>query len=232
MKKETKTLPVADGAVPVHCVRPAQPGPLLVVVPSIFGVSPDVEYYATLFAEHGALVYVLDSFWRTMPGPLPIGGDATLALKRRRETHPDDVCADILAAVEAGLSDRDCNGRAILLGICFGGRSMVRVAQSRRVDGVAVWHGSGLSQVLVPEALGQTPIVIDTGAADPMIPPSEVDKVREALAQSDAQVRVHAGAEHGFSHRGTPKYNAAAATAAEQSVLEMIASSRANDNCA
>ncbi|HCH64199.1 MAG TPA: hypothetical protein DFR83_15455, partial [Deltaproteobacteria bacterium] len=115
MKTEAKTVPVAGGAVPVHCVRPGQPGPLLAVVPSIFGVSPDVEGYASLFAQHGALVYVLDSFWRTTPGPLPVGRGARSALQRMRETHPDDVCADLLAAVDAGLSDQDCNGRVLLL---------------------------------------------------------------------------------------------------------------------
>ena len=55
-------------------------GPLLLIVPSIFGIGPDVVEYAESFAQAGALVYVLDSFWRENPGPLPIPSGAPKAM--------------------------------------------------------------------------------------------------------------------------------------------------------
>ena len=87
MKKINKTIPTFDGNIPVECFIPDHKGPLLVVVPSIFGVSPDVTTFSEHFAQRGALVYVIDSFWRHSPGPLPIPAGAHEAMKRMRQAH-------------------------------------------------------------------------------------------------------------------------------------------------
>ena len=118
---ETIHIKVNDGAVPTHRFSPNKPGPLLVIVPSIFGVSPDVCEYAHAFAQQGALVYAIDSFWRSSPGPLPIPDGAPEALKRMHALNPQDALDDVLAVIDAGLKDEQCSGQLIVLGICFVG---------------------------------------------------------------------------------------------------------------
>ena len=58
--------------IPILRLEPITMGPLVVIVPSIFGIGSDVVEYAKTFSKAGALVYVMDSFWREAPGPLPI----------------------------------------------------------------------------------------------------------------------------------------------------------------
>ena len=53
-----------DSTLPLTVGRPARPGPLLAIVPSIFGVGPDVEAWVARFAAAGALVAVFPPFWR------------------------------------------------------------------------------------------------------------------------------------------------------------------------
>ena len=52
--------------MPILRVEPTDPGPLLVIVPSIFGIGTDVVEYMLAFASEGALVYVLIPFGETL----------------------------------------------------------------------------------------------------------------------------------------------------------------------
>ena len=71
MLKETYHIRINEKEMmPILRVGPADTGPLLVIVPSIFGIGTDVVDYALAFASEGALVYVLDPFWRKAPSKL------------------------------------------------------------------------------------------------------------------------------------------------------------------
>ena len=50
--------------IPILRVESKKTGPLVVIVPSIFGIGSDVVEYAKVFSKAGGLVYVMDSFWR------------------------------------------------------------------------------------------------------------------------------------------------------------------------
>lgn len=222
MQRSDITVSTQDGGIPVERFAPSKRGPLLVIVPSIFGASPDVVEFAAEFAAAGAVVYVMDSFWREAPGPLRIGPDIEQAKRRMVRIDPEDAYADLLAVIDAGLGDDQCNGQTILLGICFGGQFVMRATQNRPISGLAAWHGAAMAPMLSPSALANTEVSLDFGANDALIPVTEVNAIRTALAGQRATVRLHDGAGHGFTHRGTPKCVEAATTAAVDGVLGLI----------
>ena len=213
----------AHELMPFFRVAPERKGPLLVIVPSIFGIGPDVVAYAGTFAKAGALVYVLDSFWRESPGPLPIPSGASKAMKRMQAVDKDSVFRDLLSAIAAGQSEALCNGSVIVLGICFGGQFAVKAAQEGHIQGLATWHGGHLLSVLKPSQLDGLAIEMDFGENDPLIPLSEVQHIRERLSGlPNVQIRTHEKSGHGFTHTGTIKHNASAAQHAKAGVLRLI----------
>ena len=62
MTRSVVSLPHGGATLPLTVGRPAQPGPLLAIVPSIFGVGPDVVKWVERFAKGGALVAVFHPF--------------------------------------------------------------------------------------------------------------------------------------------------------------------------
>ena len=210
-------------SMPIFRALPEQPGPLLIVVPSIFGIGPDVIQYAELFAQAGALVYVLDSFWRVDSGPLPIPQGSRRAMQRMHTVDPKNVLSDVLSAIEYGKSDELCNGSLLILGICFGGAFAVQAATQLKIDGLATWHGGNLLSVLDPDALGNTRVQMDFGKVDPLIPMTDVRTIKSALQhRKNVHIRVHEASGHGFTHTGTAKHNPHAALAAQNGVLDLI----------
>ena len=202
--------------------RPKQAGPLVVVVPSIFGVTDDVHHYAKLFSAEGALVYAMDPFGRDGKGPLRIPQDGAAAMARMGQISDDLVLQDLLEVCTRGLADDKCNGKLILLGVCFGGRFVLKASQHIQPDGIAVWHGAGLPSELEPERLLATELSLDFAANDPLIPLSEVDGLRVSTSQLNASIRVHAKCGHGFTHWGTEKCVRPAAEIAAEAVVNMI----------
>ena len=221
-KQEQLVLRTSHGEIPVHRFAPATPGPLLAIIPSIYGVTPDVVHFARRFAADGALVYAIDPFWRSEPGPLHIPDDTQKALRRKQITTLADVTYDLVVALDTGLQDSECNGYALALGICFGGKPAVHAATHRHLHGIAVWHGAGLLSVLNNDSLRDTQISFDFGESDPLIPMSEVDAIAKCLPQHSTHIRTHPNAGHGFSHIGTVKYDDAAATRAQRGVSDLI----------
>ena len=213
----------SDELMPILRCAPKTPGPLLVIVPSIFGITPDVIEYAGCFQQSGALVYALDSFWRIHPGPLSIPSEAPAALKRMNEVDPETVLSDLLSAIEHGQKEDLCNGSVVLLGICFGGQYVVQAAEKTSVRGLGSWHGGHLLRAINPSMLKDVHIQMDFGAEDPLIPMSDVQKIRALLEhRPNVHIRTHPNSGHGFTHTNAPPHNANAAEQAKRGVLNLI----------
>ncbi len=216
---------VEAGAVPTAVVGPDDPSdvPAVVVVPSVFGPAPDL---LVRLAELGdsALVCVPDPFWRTGDGPTPYGDMDQVGV---RLTGIDiHVCRAEMGAVAAWARTQG-NGRVIGIGICFGGPYVLRMAADGELDGVVTWHGSGMERVLRRAGEITCPVRHHLGSVDPITPPEVVDALREAFAgHPDAEVVVHPGVDHGFTHDGDT-WDPTAYQAAFASVVDLVA--RATD---
>ena len=209
--------------IPILRIEPVTLGPLVVIVPSIFGIGSDVVEYAKIFSEAGGLVYVMDSFWREDSGPLPIPHEVSRAMKRMHQVDSENVIGDLICAVKHGKKESLCNGSVILLGICFGGRFVVKATAQTKVHGLATWHGGDLLSVLHASDLKNVHIEMDFGETDPLIPLSDVQKIRDSLQYvQNIQIRTHANSGHGFTHLNTMKYNDKAAQYARKGVLDLI----------
>lgn len=204
---------VADGAVPVFVAAPAEGAaelPGLVVIPSIFGANDDLLAQMRSLTDVGTAV-VLDPFWRApepdaadRPNPrntVPYADHETAMA--RLGGFDFGACVGDVAAVATWLQGRT-NGRLAALGICFGGSFTLLGASSGLFEAAVTWHGSRMESVL--GSLGELPagpFRFHYGDADPITPPEAIDAVRAHVADHpDAEVIVHAGAEHGFSQEG------------------------------
>ena len=209
--------------IPILRIEPKGVGPLVVIVPSIFGIGSDVVEYAKIFSQAGSCVYVMDSFWRESPGPLPIPNGSSRAMKRMHQVDPENVIGDLMCAIEHGRKESFCNGSVILLGICFGGKFVVKVTAQTKIQGLATWHGGDLLSVLHSSDLKKVHIEMDFGETDPLIPLSDVQKIRDSLQYvQNIHIRTHANSGHGFTHRDTVKYNKKASQHATKGVLDLI----------
>ena len=177
--------------------------PGLLVFPSIFGITDELAEHADEIAATGALVIVIDPFARTAdPGGLG-ESERDRAIARMSGLDFARVTQDFRELLAALKSDSTCNGKLVGLGICLGGPFAFAAAADGELDGVATWHGSRMSGVVERAGEVKCPVRMDFGDEDPVVPADELAKIRQACAAiDDFEIRVHAGAGHGFSHTG------------------------------
>jgi len=234
-RAERIDVPVEDGALPVEILgaEPRRPGRALLVVPSIFGPAPDL---LRRLAARGAAarIAVPDPFWRQGAGVIPYD-DREAAFSRLRGFDAVRCLADLRAVVARMRDEGD--GRVVGLGICFGGPFVLRLAAEGLLDGVVTWHGSRMEQHLEGAdaiALGdqqsiprQVSIASQASTASRASVSSVASKgtagSREAFAaHPDAEIVVHPGCDHGYSHDG-PAWSPDAARAGLDAVAELLA---------
>jgi dienelactone hydrolase len=211
---------VEGGAVPTAVLGPEDTGdvPALVVVPSVYGAAPDLLERLGALAD-STLVCVPDPFWRTGEGPTAYGDMDQVGVRLAGlDIHG---CRAEMGAVVAWARAQG-NGRVVGVGICFGGPYVLRMAADGELDGIVTWHGSGMERVLRRAGEITCPVRHHLGSVDPITPPEVVAALREAFASHpDAEVIVHEGADHGFTHDGD-SWDAEAYAAAIGSVVELL----------
>ncbi len=207
---EEQLLTCADGNIPLVVERGLRPGPALLVVPSIFGVTDELKERLVEATAGGGVAIAIDPFWRTDPGPLPMA-EMPRALARMQDYDPVLGALDVERVLACIGDSQMCRGGVVGLGVCFGGRVLWPFAVRGRLEGLAGWHAGGLA-ALVKTGLPRCPVALHFGDRDSSIPLREVDALRRAFRdRDDVDIQVHAGAEHGFSHRHSPRFHASAA---------------------
>lgn len=215
----SQSLPVDGAELPLTVTRGDARGPAVVIVPSIFGVQPDLVAQMEEIALDAPYVAAMDPFFRTEPGPLPYA-DPPRAIERMNTSDTEAAYGDFRALLEHGRGEG--SGKVIAVGICFGGPFCFLAAADGAVDGVVTWHGSRLERYLERAGEMRCPMRLHFGDADPVVPPEAVEKVREAFGgRADVEITVHPGASHGFSHRDAPAHDEAAERASVEAVREL-----------
>lgn len=182
--------------------------PAIVLASAIHGVDKDLRGIADEFASHGYLAAAPDLFWRTTPGPLP-RDDARLAprgqprLERIKAGERDLV--DTLALVRR---QPQCNGRAAVIGFCYGGPYAVLGPKRLGYDAGISCHGSQMLDYL-PELEGvRQPVCIIWGDKDHLAPPPVIEAYRAAAARMpNVEVHVFPGIEHGYMMQDAKVYD-------------------------
>jgi carboxymethylenebutenolidase len=215
-------LPVEDGALPLTIAQRERAGAALVIVPSAFGVGPDLEAQMEELAADARIVVALDPFFREDPGLVPYD-DMPRVMKRMQALDRARAFRDLGAVIDWVRSEAP-GSRVVYLGICFGGPYGLLAAAEGSVDGVVTWHGSRMENYLERASEMRCPMRLHFGSVDPVTPPEALDAIRGAFAgRDDVHIAVHEGATHGFSHRSNPRaYDASAERAGMASVRELV----------
>src|SRR2546428_229678 len=101
--------------------RAAAKVPAIVIASAVHGVNADVRAIADDFASQGFLAAAPDLFWRSIPGPLARDDERTKQRSQPRLAKIKLGEAD-LADMLAGLRKEPLwNGRAAVIGLCYGG---------------------------------------------------------------------------------------------------------------
>ena len=220
LQRRVVPIDVEDGSVPTVVQGPTADVrvPAVLVVPSVFGPTSGLLQRLADLGET-ALVCVPDPFWRTGEGALAYGDFDSVAT--RLDGFDIHRCRRDMGTV-AGWARQHGNGTVLGLGICFGGPYVLRMAADGELDGLVTWHGSRMEHALARAAAITCPVRHHLGGNDPMTPPEVVDALRQAFADHlDAQIVVHDGAVHGFTHDG-PAWDATAYAKAFSSLRELV----------
>jgi carboxymethylenebutenolidase len=190
------------GAFDCYVALPAgsEPTSAVVIAAAVHGVDKDLRAIADAFAAQGYIAAAPDLFWRTIPGPLTrADGEKTTARSQPR--------AEKIATGEADLKDslahlrtlKQFNGRAAVMGFCYGGPYAITGPKRLGFAAGISCHGSRM-QDYIGELDGVTaPVLIIWGDDDNQAPPDVLDMYRKAAAaHSNVELHIFPGIKHGY----------------------------------
>jgi carboxymethylenebutenolidase len=180
--------------------------PAVVLASAVHGVNGDIRAIAEEFAARGYLAAAPDLFWRTVPGPLArddgrlrTRSQPRLEVIRKGETDMVDTLSELKKYPQF-------NGKAIVMGFCYGGPYALIGPKRLGYHGGVSCHGTQLGDY-VQELEGTTqPICIVWGDQDHAAPPP-VQAVYRAVPARHKNVDVHIipGVKHGYMMKDNPE---------------------------
>jgi carboxymethylenebutenolidase len=191
--------------------------PAIVLASAVHGVDADVRAIADEFAAQGFLAAAPDLFWRVLPGPL--SREDTRAKERsqprleRIKTGETD-----LADTRAMLATRsDWNGRAAVIGFCYGGPYAILGPKRLGYDAGIACHGTQMLDYIGELDGVRAPLCIIWGDQDFAAPAPVQEAYRKVPAQmKNVAVHIFPGVQHGYMMPGN-----AAAFSAETRAFSM-----------
>jgi dienelactone hydrolase len=214
-------LTVEAGELPLTIARGVGTAKALLIVPSAFGVGPDLEAQMLELANDASVVVALDPFFREDAGYATYD-ERPRVMARLGALDRERAYRDVRAAI--AWTKEESAKPVVMIGICFGGPLALLAAADHAVDAIVTWHGSRMENFLARANEMRCPMHHHIGSVDPVVPPAAVDAIRAAFVDHpNARFIVHEGVTHGFSHRAAEQaYNAAAERAGMDSALELI----------
>jgi len=179
--------------------------PAMVLASAIHGVDADILAIADEFAADGYVVAAPDLFWRTVPGPLPRTDERSKERAQPRLARIKTGEADLVDTLAFLRTLPQFNGRAAVMGFCYGGPyAIIGPKRLGYAAGVSC-HGTQLLD-FVGEIEGvEAPICIIWGDQDHAAPAPVLDAYR-ALAPRIKNLDLHIfpGVLHGYMMPAAP----------------------------
>lgn len=175
------------------------PTPAVVLASAVHGVDADIRAIADEFAAHGFIAAAPDLFWRSIPGPLSRHDDRAAQRSQPRlekiKVGERDM-ADTLAYL--GTIPK-FNGRAVAMGLCYGGPYAILGPKRLGYAAGISCHGTNLISY-IGELDGVTaPICIIWGDQDHAAPPEVLEAYRAVPARmSNVEVHIFPGIKHAY----------------------------------
>jgi carboxymethylenebutenolidase len=173
--------------------------PAIVLASAVHGVDKDVRHIADEFAGHGYIAAAPDLFWRSVPGPLGRDDDRTKSRSQPRLEKIKAGEADLLAVREALRAEPAWNGRAAVIGFCYGGPYAILGPKRLGYDAGIACHGTQMLDYL-PEMEGlDKPVCVIWGDQDIMAPPPVQEAYRAAAAtMKNLELHLFPGVQHSY----------------------------------
>ena len=180
--------------------------PAIVLASAIHGVDQDIRDIADAFAARGYVAAAPDLFWRTVPGPLKRDdprsqprGQPRLEVIRIGEKD----LVDTLAALK---KERLFNGRAAVIGFCYGGPYAILGPKRLGYEAGVSCHGTQMLDYLPEMERLSKRVCVIWGDQDVMAPPPVLEAYRAAAArQKNLDLHVFPGIQHGYMMKAAPK---------------------------
>lgn len=184
-----------------HAKPHVTPRGALIVVQEIFGLNSHIRQVADRFANYGYVTLAPALFDLVHPGT-ELGYDEA-GVARGREIVAELGFNGALDGVRGAFDLLESEYRVGVVGYCWGGS--VAFLANTRLGLPAVSYYGGRTVPLLGER-PKAPLMLHFGEDDPIIPPEDVQKHRDAL--SSAEIHVWPGAGHGFNCEQRADYNA------------------------
>jgi carboxymethylenebutenolidase len=180
--------------------------PAIVLASAIHGVDKDLRWIADEFASRGYIAAAPDLFWRTLPGPLARDDPRTTPRGQPRleriKTGECDL-ADVLPALR---KQPLFNGRAALIGFCYGGPYAILGPKRLGYDAGISCHGTQMLDFIKELEGVREPVCIIWGDQDHTAPANVLEAYRAVPARmKNVEVHVFPGVQHGYMMRGNAK---------------------------
>ena len=182
-------LPETDGPVPA-----------VVLASAVHGVDKDLRDLADEFASHGFIAAAPDLFWRTIPGPLTrADGERT---KERSQPRPEKIktgeadIADTLAELQ---ELPQFNGRAAVMGFCYGGPYAILGPKRLGFAAGISCHGTRMQDYIGELEDIVAPVCIIWGDEDNQAPPEVLEAFRAVPPRmKNVELHIFPGVKHAY----------------------------------
>lgn len=224
----TVSIPTPDGTMSAHLARPAGDGkhPAVLVIMEAFGLNAHIRSVADRLAGEGYVALAPDVYYRE--NDAVVGYDQLPeAIRLMTSLRDDAIVADVSAAIEYLQGQAFVRSDRIgITGFCMGGRiSFLAATELPAIKASAPFYGGGIGGLLDRADNIDCPMLLFFGDQDPFIPNDEVAKIGKTLAdlKKTAEVKVYAGAPHGFFCNERDSYRADAAQDAWKRLTTFLA---------
>ncbi|MBX3026259.1 dienelactone hydrolase family protein [bacterium] len=218
MATTSSTIQIAtpDGAMSGFLARPSDDGkyPAVLVIMEAFGLNQHIKDVATRIAGEGYVALAPDVYYRQ---PNAVVGYDQLpdAIRLMTSLRDDAIVSDLSAAVSHLQAQPFVRADRIgITGFCMGGRiSFLSACTMPTIKAAAPFYGGGIGSLLDRAGGIACPMLLFFGDQDPFIPNEEVATITATLRdlKKNAEVKVYAGAPHGFFCNERDSYRADAA---------------------
>ena len=180
--------------------------PAIVLASAIHGVDADLRGIADEFASRGYIAAAPDLFWRTVPGPLarddvraaPRGQPRLEKIKRGER----DI-ADVLLALH---QEPFFNGRAAVIGFCYGGPYAILGPKRLGYAAGISCHGTQMLDFIQELEGLERPVRIIWGDQDHAAPANVLEAYRAVPSRmKNVEVHIFPSVQHGYMMRGNAK---------------------------
>jgi carboxymethylenebutenolidase len=180
--------------------------PAIVLASAIHGVDQDLRAIADAFASHGYIAAAPDLFWRSVPGPLarddPRSAPRGQPRLEKIKAGEQDI-ADVLPVLR---KQPLYNGRAAVIGFCYGGPYAILGPGRLGYDAGISCHGTQMLDYIKELEGVRQPVCIIWGDQDHVAPANVLDAYRALSARmKNVEVHVFPGVQHGYMMSGNPK---------------------------